>query len=91
MARLLYGAQARSDIASIHVYITERNPAAARRVVAAIRHTAGLLAENPLLGRPDQQGLGRVAVVPRFGYLIFYRVEGETVEIRYILHPSRNR
>lgn len=91
MARVLYGAQARADIAAIHAYVAERKPG--RRAAGRRRHPAHGRAAGraPLLGRPDPQGFGRVLVVPRFGYLVFYRVAGETVEIRYILHPSRDR
>lgn len=91
MASLRSSRRALADLAAIHAWLAQRNPAAAGRVIAAIEHTAGLLADQPELGRREARGLGRIVIVPRYRYVISYRHEGDTVEIRYILHTRRAR
>jgi plasmid stabilization system protein ParE len=83
--------KALADLVSIHAWLAERNPAAAARVVAAIEASAALLTDNPKLGRREDRGLGRILIVPRYRYVISYRIEGETVEIRYVFHPRQAR
>lgn len=86
-----YDRRALADLRGIHDYIAERNPEAARRVIAAIRASIGYLADNPLMGAPEQGGHGRLLVEPRYRYVISYAIAGATVQIRYVLHPSRDR
>jgi toxin ParE1/3/4 len=91
VARVRFARRALTDLAAIHAWLHERNPAAAGRAVAAIEHAATLLADYPHLGRREGRGLGRILVVPRHRYVISYRVEGDTVEIRFIFHPKQAR
>lgn len=91
MAEVRYSRKALADLAAIHAWLAERNPAAASRVIAAIERSAALLAANPALGRREARGFGRVLFVPRYGYVISYRIKGDMVEILYVLHPSRDR
>lgn len=83
--------RALADLQSIHDYIAERNPAAARRVIASIRTSIGYLAENPLMGVTERRGFGRLLVEPRYRYVISYSVTDAAVEIRYVFHPRQNR
>ena len=91
MAEVRFSRKALADLAAIHAWLAERNPAAASRVVAAIEASAALLADNPELGRREARGLGRILIEPRYRYVLSYRIEGETVEILYVLHPRRKR
>jgi plasmid stabilization system protein ParE len=59
--------------------------------MAAIEHSASLLADSPMLGRREDRGIGRILVVARDRYVISYRLDGDTVEIRYIFHPRQAR
>ena len=43
------------------------------------------------MGRAEGRGLGRTLVVPRYRYVISYRIERGTVEIRYVFHPRQER
>lgn len=65
MAEVRFSRRALADLAAIHAWLAERNPAAAGRVIAAIEHSVGFLADQPALGRPDGAGLGRILIVPR--------------------------
>lgn len=91
MADVRFSRRALADLAAIHGWLAERNPAAAGQVVVAIEHSVGLLADQPELGRREPSGLGRLLIVPRYRYVIAYRHEGDRVEILYVLHPRRAR
>jgi toxin ParE1/3/4 len=91
VADVRFSRRALADLAAIHDWLAERNPAAAGRVIAAIEHSAGLLADQPELGRRESRGFGRILVVPRYHYVISYRHAADMVEILYILHPRRAR
>jgi toxin ParE1/3/4 len=91
VAEVRFTRKALADLAAIHAWLAERNAAAASRVIAAIEKSAGHLANNPELGRREDRGLGRILVVPRYRYVISYRIENGTVEIRFIFHPRQER
>jgi plasmid stabilization system protein ParE len=91
VAEVRFSRKALADLAAIHAWLAERNPAAASRVIAAIEHSASLLVDNPELGRREDRGIGRILVVARYRYVISYRVEGGRVQIRYIFHPRQAR
>lgn len=60
-------------------------------VITAVEASATLLAENPLMGRREAPGFGRILIVSRYRYVISYRIDGDTVEIVYVFHSSRDR
>jgi plasmid stabilization system protein ParE len=75
-------------------YAVERkNPAAARRVVQAIRATCQRAGEDPLLGRARSE-LGehlRSKIVLEYPYLVYFRASPRgRVEIVRILHQARD-
>jgi toxin ParE1/3/4 len=49
--RVRYTLQAKADLEEIFTYIARDNPAAARRVIKAIRRDIVLLSSNPGIGR----------------------------------------
>lgn len=91
MADVRFSRRALADLAAIHAWLAERDPTAAGRVIAAIEHSAGLLADQPDLGRRERRDLGRILIVPRVRYVISYRHTAGSVEILYIFHPKRAR
>ena len=85
--------RAARDLAEIAASITRVNPSAARSVGAAIAASQRLIAEHPEIGRRQEGRDLRKLVVPRYGYLIYYRVieRADLVAIATIRHPSRAR
>ena len=74
---------------SVYNYIAERNASAAMVVVAYIRQAVTLLTDHPHLGRiTDEKGV-RMLVVPRFPYVVFYKVHREEVFILSIMHAAQ--
>jgi plasmid stabilization system protein ParE len=87
--RLRYRELALSDIDHIFHYLDERNPAGARKVIAAIHAAIGDVAQNPLGARRTSDPMVRVKVVSRYGYKIFYGVEADSIEILHVRHGAR--
>ena len=81
------------DLARIADYISRVSPGAAQSVGAAIAACMQLIAEHPRIGRLQKGRDLRKLVVPRFGYLIYYRVieRSAVVAVVTIRHPSRAR
>lgn len=61
MADVRFSRKALADLTTIETWLAERNPTAAAKVIDAIEHIAGLLADQPELGRPESRGLGRIS------------------------------
>lgn len=79
------------DLSRIHAYISKDNPAAAARVVTRLIDRVLELAHAPYQGREIDEPNGRVIVIPRFRYFIFYLIEDDEVRITHIRHTSRQR
>lgn len=69
-------------------YIEVRNPAAADRIGAAIRHTADRLPDHPYLHRPGRVPGTREAVVHP-NYILVYRVMTDRIQILALLHTRQ--
>lgn len=87
--RLRYLSSALNDLRLIHEYITRDNPAAARRVIAALRQETQALAQHPQLGRLGQLEGTREQVHSRYPYIIAYRIQRDEIQILGIVHSSR--
>jgi toxin ParE1/3/4 len=70
-------------------YTARDKPAAAARIVIAIREAVEHLAEYPAMGRPGRVPGTRELVVPGTPYIIPYRVRGGSVEILRVFHAAR--
>ena len=70
-------------------YIARDDPAAARRVVAAIQRSVALLARYPAAGRRGRVEGTRELVVPGTPYVVPYRIRGLSVEILRVFHGAR--
>ena len=90
MARVRFSRRAVARLDDIGSYISERDPAAAARVLAEIDRAAALIGEHPRIGRPARVADLRVFVTRRHRYRVIYRVECGTVEIRDVLHPRQS-
>lgn len=70
-------------------YLRERSPAAAGRVIDEVRRTCELLRDEPSMGT-QIEGTGlRRHVTRRYRYRVIYRVVGDRVEVRDVMHPRR--
>ena len=70
-------------------YISRDDPAAASRIVSAIRRSVGNLKRFPAMGRPGRVIGTRELVVPGTPYIIPYRVRNDSVEVLRVFHGAR--
>ena len=80
---------AEDDLDSIIDHIDARNPVAARRMVSRIQEATERLRPYPFVGRQGKAAGTRELVVPRAPYIVVYSVESDRVDIKRILHTSR--
>jgi toxin ParE1/3/4 len=86
---VVYAPRALRDLEAIAAYVAERNPAAAIRVLSAIKSSIDTLSFFPQIGRlVDDIGHRRVPVL-RYPYLIYYRSAVDELLILHIRHSSR--
>jgi toxin ParE1/3/4 len=85
-----------SDLPGIYAFIAKNDPTAAERVLDAIEDTFQQIARHPECGMTFRtrnaklQGL-RIFPVKGFqNYLVFYRNDGESVRILYVVHGARH-
>jgi toxin ParE1/3/4 len=90
MSRLIFTPLAEADLNEILDYIAEHRPLTAVAVVSRIREKCDLLASQPLIGqqRPEFPGDHRSFPVER--WVIFYRVNGDTMEIHRVIDGARD-
>lgn len=91
--RLRFSSSARSHIDAIYNFLNERNPAAARRIVADIQGASRLLIDFPHMGRKGDEPGTREWVVRGSPYLIVYEVdaEGDEVWVLAVFHGAQQR
>lgn len=94
---VVWSPRARADLDDIRVYLRQRNPAASRSVVAAIREAAISLADAPYIGHEGDDGI-REWLVNRYpNYLLLYGIRRSpqtgqmTVIVLRVWHQSRDR
>lgn len=89
MAELIYSRRALASILNQIDYLGERNTDAANSVLADISRTCDLISEFPLLGRAIT-GIGlRYHLTRKFRYRVVFRIYGDVLEIRDVLHPRQ--
>jgi toxin ParE1/3/4 len=91
--KLRFTPRATADLMEIADYIHEHNPAAARRVRAAIYDSLQNLILFPHVGRKQKVEGVRKFVTRKFAYLIYYTVDEVAAElvILNVKHPARRR
>jgi toxin ParE1/3/4 len=83
-------AHARQDLKEIWIYLAENNYAAANRALRELGQKFQLLANNPLLGRVQDDLILNLRRFPYKKYNIFYFPVENGIEIYRVLHGSRN-
>lgn len=88
MLPVAWRASALRKLEQVIDYIEVRNPVAADRIGAAIRHTADRLPDHPYLHRPGRVPGTREAVVHP-NYILVYRVMTDRIQILALLHTRQ--
>jgi toxin ParE1/3/4 len=77
------------DLASARRFIAERNPAAVRRVFAAIITAVEKLPAMPNIGRPGRVTGTRELVVTGTPYIVAYAVIDRQLAVLAVIHGAR--
>jgi len=86
---VVYAPRALRDLDSISEYLKERSPSGAVSVLSAIKASIDTLGYFPQIGRLiDAAGHCRVPV-PRYLFVIFYRINEDELLILHIRHAAR--
>jgi toxin ParE1/3/4 len=81
---------ARVDLLEIWEYVSRRSEDRANELLSSFREAFDLLVEYPEMGRQREGTPESVFSFVHEGYLVFYRLFAEHVEIIRVLHGSRD-
>lgn len=87
--RVRYAREARSDLDKIEAYISDDDPYAAARVIAAVESAVDLLAHYPRKSRKTTQRGMRALPLSGYPYIIFFKVKRGELEVLHVLHGAR--
>lgn len=90
MNRLLITLEASRDLSEISDYFLAQSVDAGDRFVEAFGTKCQYLAEYPYLGRSYAQLAPNLRGVPLMGYIIFYQIVGDGIEILRVISGYRN-
>ena len=90
MAEIRHSPQSEADLEAILEYLHQNQPALAERFATAFYEKGQALARFPEMGRPRPELAPNLRSTLVHPYVLFYRVEGETVQIVRILHGKRD-
>jgi toxin ParE1/3/4 len=87
---IVWSPEALADLASVHAFITQENPAAAQRMVLRIVDAVEtLLAEHPQIGRAGRVSGTRELVIAETPYIVPYRVVRGSLQVLRVYHAAR--
>jgi plasmid stabilization system protein ParE len=86
---LTFSRRALASLQSYDDFLRPRNAATADTLKAEISHLCDLICEFPDMGRPVLDTGLRLHVSRKYRYRVVYKVVGDVIEIRDVLHPSR--
>jgi toxin ParE1/3/4 len=87
--RIRWTRPALNDLDIILVYIAERNPVAAKAVAGSVKNSVQRLRENPNSGRSGRVAGTQELVIPKFPYIVAYRIHKENIEVLAVRHTAR--
>jgi toxin ParE1/3/4 len=90
VSEILYTSAALRDIQEITDYLQPRSEKRLRRLLAEIDRLARLHLAQPGLGRiRDEYQIGMKSFLAT-GYLVFYRIRGDVLQVLRVFHGSRD-
>ena len=85
-----YRPEAFADIAEAFLWYEAQRPGLGAQFEAAIGATIQLVAHMPQLAPVVVRSLRR-ALIPRFPFALYYSVEDSLIQVRAVLHTSRDQ
>jgi plasmid stabilization system protein ParE len=93
MPTLIWSPAARDDVVRLRQFIELHNPEAAKRAAETLKKAASLLLTYPGFGKRLEGRQDRELFVPfgKRGYVMRYRLDGETIVILRIWHALEDK
>lgn len=92
MPRLIWTPNALDNVDRLHRWLLSKDADAAKRAIAVIREGVKILAVTPHIGRPaeDMDAGYREKLIDfgNSGYVVLYRLDGETVALLAVRHQK---
>jgi plasmid stabilization system protein ParE len=85
---VVYAPRALRDLESISEYLKERSPHGTVNVLGAIKASIDTLGYFPQIGRPIDDAGHRRVPVPRYPFVVFYRIAEDDLIILHIRHAA---
>jgi plasmid stabilization system protein ParE len=90
---VIWAPPALADVQRLYRFLAPKNPDAANRAAETIRSNVALLAHQPAVGRPVENMVAgyRDLLIDfgRSGYVVRYRIDGDTVVVLAIRHQRK--
>jgi plasmid stabilization system protein ParE len=93
MPKLIWSPAARDDVIRLRQFIESTNPDAAKRAAESLKRAASRLLAYPGFGKRLEGRQDREMFVPfgKRGYVMRYRLDGETIIILRIWHALEDK
>ena len=79
--RIIWSPEARADLREMVLYLSDKNPYAAKELYGRIESTANELVDNPYIGRPGRVPDTRELVITNTSYILPYQIRQNRIEI----------
>jgi toxin ParE1/3/4 len=86
--KIVFTLKAKADLEELRIYLAPLNFRGLQNVVTAIESKILLISKNPFIGRLSSKDNVREIIEPKYGFLIPYCIEKETL---FILRIYRNQ
>jgi addiction module RelE/StbE family toxin len=87
--KLIWSPEARADLREMVIYLSEKNPFAARALYKRIEVAANEITDSPYIGRPGRVPGTREFVITNTPYILPYQVRSERIEVLRVYHAAR--
>jgi len=87
--KLIWSPEARIDLREMVLYLSEKNPYAARALYERIETVAAEIIATPYIGRPGRVPGTRELVITNTPYILPYQIRSELIEILRVYHGAR--
>ncbi|MEA1890870.1 MAG: type II toxin-antitoxin system RelE/ParE family toxin [Pseudomonadota bacterium] len=87
--RIIWSPEARTDLREMVLYLSDKNPYAAKALYERIETVATELIDNPYIGRPGRVPGTRELIITNTSYILPYQISQNRIEILRIYHGAR--
>lgn len=87
--RIIWSPEARTDLREMVLYLSDKNPYAAKVLYERIETVATELFDNAYRGRPGRVPGTRELVITNTSYILPYQIRSDCIEILRVYHGAR--